>query len=85
MVVLVSESDNMTRNLTKLNSDTIAVETLNTTIPLYCYTELFGYDIEANGSLGTLAVPGEILRNFSSIEQWPACEPIRIKPATSEY
>ena len=67
MVVLVSESGNMTRNLTRLNNTNLAVETLNTTIPLQCYTEVFVYDIESNGSLGTLAVQGVILRNFSLV------------------
>lgn len=67
MVVLVSESGNMTRNLTRLNNANPAVETINTTIPLHCYNEVFVYDIESNGSLGTLAVQGVILRNFSSV------------------
>lgn len=67
MVVFVGESGNMTRNLMRLNSSTLAVVTVNTTIPLHCYNEVFGYDIETDGSLGTLAVQGVILRNFSSM------------------
>ena len=65
-VVFVGESGNMTKNLIRLTGSEITIETFNVTSPLYCYTEVLGFDIESDGSLGVLAVPGVILRNFSS-------------------
>ena len=64
MVILVGELDNITVNLTRENLHTTG--TINLTHLLSCYYEIIGFDIESNGSVGTLAVPGVITRNFTS-------------------
>ena len=67
MVVLVGDVDNATATLTRGDATTIS-EVINTTRPLSCYRELYGFDIESNGSVGTLAVPGELRHNGSETE-----------------
>ena len=65
MVVLVGQSDNITVNLTREGLNTsgrISRDLLQTT----CITKVFGYDIESDGTVGTLAIEGE-LSNVSSI------------------
>ena len=56
MVVLVGEFGNITANLEHNGS-----EVLNISHPLSCYHEIFAYDIESDGSVGTLAVPRVII------------------------
>ena len=56
MVVLVGEYDNITANLSNLEENSSKV--LNVSHPLSCYHEIFAFDIESDGSVGTLAVPG---------------------------
>ena len=68
--MLVSHAlGNVTRILTRstINSDVVE-EYVNTTHPLPCYTGVFGYDIESDGTIGTLAVPGEIMTDGISLE-----------------
>ena len=62
MVVLVGEFDNITANLTRNNPCvSLAVNVTQN----YCYDIVFGFDIESDGSVGTLAVPGVIIRNIN--------------------
>ena len=56
MVVLVGEFDNITANLSNLEENGSKVLTISH--PLSCYYEIFAFDIESDGSVGTLAVPG---------------------------
>ena len=56
MVVLVGEFDNITANLSNLEEKSSKVLTISH--PLSCYREIFAFDIESDGSVGTLAVPG---------------------------
>ena len=63
MVVLVGELGNTTENLTRENP----YRTINTSLPLSCYTGVFGYDIESDGSVGTLPVPGVISNAHNTI------------------
>ena len=79
MVVFVSSFGREKRNLTR--NGTQAVETVNVTYPLSCYTQLHGFDIESDGSVGTLAIPGIIARNSSSIAP---CVPEELKPNPSK-
>ena len=56
LVVLVGEFDNVTANLSILKQ--------NISYSLSCYHVIYAFDIESDGSVGTLAVPGVIvLRN----------------------
>ena len=79
MVVLVSSFGMEKRNLTR--SGTQSVEAVNVMYPLSCYSWVYGYDIESDGSLGTLAVPGTIARNSSGIA---LCVPEELKPHPSK-
>ena len=56
MIVLVGEFDNIT---TYIERDSSIL--LNITFPLMCYYGLIAFDIESNGSVGTFAVPGELM------------------------
>ena len=61
MVVLVGEFGNITINLEQNGCDI-----LNVSHPLSFYHEIFAFDIETDGSVGTLAVPGVFNINDSS-------------------
>ena len=56
MFVLEGEFENITANLEQNDS-----EIVNVSHPLSCYCEIFAFDIESDGSVGTLAVPGILL------------------------
>ena len=60
-VVLVGDFGDLAVNLTRENNTNV----INVTHPLFCYYEVFGFDIEYDGSVGTLAVPGVISWNVS--------------------
>ena len=60
MVVLVSEFRNVTENLTREDSNNTISGALNVTGILTNFCEVFGFDIESDGSIGTLAIPGII-------------------------
>ena len=81
MVVLVcDDGHNTTAMLSR--GDKCTTGTLNTTKPLNCCCELFGFDIESNGSVGTLAVPGELIENGTDVicsEDQPSSELIPIQ------
>lgn len=64
MVMLVGEFGNSTVTLTRSNNSQV----FNATHPLSCYHEVLAYDIESDGSTGTLAVPGLLVRNSSRTE-----------------
>lgn len=69
MVVIVGESENFTTTLRKNNSENFTLAVI-VTVPqqLLCYSnaEVFGYDIEFNGSIGLLAVPGVLKREIGN-------------------
>lgn len=61
MIVLVSNFENITVNLTK--SSPCTVVELNVTQKIFEFTEVFGYDIESNGSVGSLPIYGILSTN----------------------
>ena len=65
MVVLVGEFENITGNVTRDvdNNSKSHTAVLNAMYPLSNYSTVFGYDIEFDGSIGTLAVPGVLVRD----------------------
>ena len=65
MVLVGDDGYNTTAMLTI--GDVCTTGTLNTTKPLNCCCELFGFDIESNESVGTLAVPGELIQNGTDV------------------
>lgn len=56
-----NESHALTRN-SALNSATLAVTLEH---PPTCYQQVEALDVEWNGVVGSLALPGELIRNFS--------------------
>ena len=74
MVIIVSGCVNMTKNLTRSNNSKHITQTLNVSQAPNCFTGLFGYDIESDGSVGTLSVPGEIKINFTTTSPCLECE-----------
>jgi hypothetical protein len=71
MVMLVGESKNTTINIARDDECTIKTLPLVTTL-----SDVFGFDIEYDGSVGTLAIPGTI----SAIADIPLC--LSLKNAT---
>ena len=71
MVVLIGESGNTTVNLTRDDSSLCAMEALPLTM---MFSHIFGFDIESDGSVGTLPVPG-ILTMTNLTEFDPLCKP----------
>lgn len=57
MVVLLGESENTTVTLMRNISDTEKMIVHRLAYPLSCYDRVLAYDIESDGSTGTLAVP----------------------------
>ena len=64
MLVLVGELDNTTVKLTRGVYSEEA--TISTVYPTSCYKRVIAYDIEYDGSVGSLAVPGKLLANTTS-------------------
>ena len=88
MVVLVGESDNTTVNLmrpgTLLTACTIQRLPITTTI-----INVFGYDIEFDGSVGTQQVPGTLsVTNLTLTDSYLLCQPneaeVKLFPFLSE-
>ena len=67
LVVLQFKGDanSTSENLKREGVDMSAMKVMNLTESTACIREIFGYDIESNGSVGTLAVPGELFGNVS--------------------
>ena len=70
LVILVGDFNNHTLNLTRTNNSAI------TRVNYYvsCYKEVISFDIEGDGSVGTVAVPGEIQGDFSDLKEFH-CQP----------
>ena len=58
MVVFLGELGNTTVTLMKDVNDKVKMIVHKLPFPLVCYDQVFAYDIESDGSTGTLAVPG---------------------------
>ena len=67
MVMLLSEVDNTTVNLTRDQNAT----TLRIAYSVSCYNGVIAFDIEQDRSIGTLPVPGDIASNYDTIECLP--------------
>ena len=81
-MILMSNFGNETRNLTRNGTQSLNVEAaVNATHPLSCYTAVYGFDIESDGSVGTLAVSGVIM-TADSINV--PCVPEELKPRPSK-
>ena len=70
MLVGRKEIDNVTftTNIIKTNTSTSLTKIerlINSTYLFSCYQSIHGFDIESDGLIGALAVPGELLMNTS--------------------
>ena len=76
VVVLVSggEVDNTTLNIAiEDNINSIAVTELELPSPLHCYSRVYALDIESDGTIGSLLVPG--LLELTGINTAESCTP----------
>ena len=62
---LVGETSNTTVKLTRVDMHMYVMKGLKLTKSSACISEILGYDIESNGSIGTLSVAGELSWNVS--------------------
>ena len=81
MVVLIGELDNIT--LSFAGGPDIE-KVMNTTNPTSCYNRIVAYDIESDGTVGSLAVPGNILADVTSNSVAP-CSQRQNAPLPSEF
>ena len=65
VVVLVGEFDSITVKLSR-EANNIIEEVINTPYPTSCYNEVIAFDIESDGSVGSLPVLGKILPDTTS-------------------
>ena len=59
------ETDYTTVNLTRKGMHMYVMKVENLTKSSTCISEVLGYDIESNGSVGTLPIPGELSWNLN--------------------
>ena len=72
-MALLSDLENTTVTLTKDINDKDEMIVHKLPYPLFCYDQVFAYDIESDGSTGTLPVPGMMhVTSRSTAEQ---CSP----------
>ena len=60
MVVFVGETSNTTVTLMKQTESMQSLSYHTLPLPLYCYYQVFGFDVESDGLIGTLPVTGVI-------------------------
>ena len=64
-VEFVGELTNTSVNFTRENDERESVISFTLPFHLSCYFQVLGFDLEHDGSTGTLSVPGMIVRVFS--------------------
>ena len=85
MVVMLGEFDNTTVNVTmKSNGSSEAVTHHKLAYSLSCYDEAYAIDIEADGSLGSIALPVTLVREDTTIMP-VKCSPNEEAPVHSKY
>ena len=74
MVALIGDIVNTTVNVTRCTSCSSGLLNLNSQ-SLSCYHEVFAFDIESDGSVGTLAISGKLILNPTSKMTAVSCIP----------
>lgn len=64
MVVLTSDGQKATYNLTRSESVNFSNVSVILEIPQSCIDRVEAFDIEADGSVGSVAIPGEVRNTF---------------------
>ena len=77
-VELMGHVDNITVNLARENDSREAVTLCELPHPLYCYYQIHAFDIEADGSIGTLPVPGVLL--YDNVTMISQCIMTKVNP-----
>ena len=74
MVVLLGTYSNVTINITRTHHNSESVNgTVNVEEPTFCYNKMYAFDIEYDGGIGTLTIPGHIdIKGESSM--MPQCD-----------
>ena len=67
MVMLLSQVDNTTVNLTRDQNARI----INTAYSVSCFSTVIAFDIEQEGSVGTIPVPGDMVSSYENVECLP--------------
>ena len=86
VVVLLStgEVDNTTLNSTRENhSSRMAVTQLELPSPLHCYYRAYALDIESDGLIGSLPVPGVL--DLADTDSAESCSPMDTHRSLSEH
>ena len=74
MVVLLGTYNNVTVNISRTHPNSESVtDTVNVELPTFCYNEMYAFDIEYDGSIGTLAIPGH-LNTMGESSMVPQCD-----------
>ena len=81
MVILMGEVVNATMSLTRQDDSVVAVAKRTLPHSLNCYHQVVAFDIESNGTVGTVMVPGVLLRQVSQREK---CLPKKETPLQGE-
>ena len=77
-VQLIFSSDSQAVNISRVNKSLIIRQEIKTHFPSHCYqSQLYVYDWEADGTVGTLPIPVEMVFSEGALE---ACEAITLAP-----
>ena len=75
MIVFVGMYDNVTATISRrYQSSDSANATVNVAEPATCYHEVYAFDIEHDGGIGTLVIPGWLSPVGDSSMEPPECE-----------
>ena len=75
MVLLLSTYNNVTANITRSHhSSKSANATVDVEVPTSCYNEVYAFDIEYDGGIGTLAIPGHLINTMGESNMVPQCD-----------
>lgn len=69
MVILMGELSNATMSLTRKDDSVVAVAIHTLPHSLTCYHQVVAFDIESNGKVGTVTVPGILHRQVDQREK----------------
>ena len=78
MLYLVGDAENITVKLAKEGKHICAMKVVNLTNSSTNINEILGFDIESNGSIGTLPIPGEL--NMWNVSQTNCASSDQIEP-----
>ena len=84
MVILVGEVTNTTVIVDRDDTTGVGVASTDLPLPLGCYGDVMVFDLEADGSNGTLPVPGALPSQLLPLDQCAATTTEELRPAQGE-